>query len=286
MIQSILEQEPAIRLTVFLGVLIGMAAWEIAVPRRRVEIPRLLRWSNNLALVAIDTLIVRLVFPVFAVGLAVIAQENNWGLLNQIEMPHWLAILISILALDLAIYFQHVMFHAVPALWRLHRMHHADLEFDVTTGLRFHPLEIIISMLIKLGVILVLGPPAIAVLFFEVLLNASSLFNHSNIRLPLRIDAVLRLFIVTPDMHRIHHSIHPRETNSNFGFNVPWWDRILGTYLAQPKSGHEDMAIGIEQFRNRRSLWLDQMLIQPLLGRASGYPINRKEEEPPVNPKL
>lgn len=282
--QVILEQESVIRVTVFLGVLIGLATWEVAVPRRRVEIPRLLRWSNNLVLVAIDTLLVRLVFPVVAVGLAVIAQENGWGLLNQFSIPGWAAILVAILALDLAIYFQHVLFHAVPVLWRLHRLHHADLEFDVTTGLRFHPLEILLSMLIKLGVVMALGPPAIAVLIFEVLLNASSLFNHSNIRLPLRIDKVLRLFIVTPDMHRVHHSIHPSETNSNFGFNVPWWDRILGTYLAQPKYGHLNMTIGIEQFRNRRSLWLDRMLIQPLLGRASRYPINRVEEKTEVDP--
>lgn len=276
--QDILGHETAIRLTVFLGVLIGMAVWEVAVPRRRVEIPRLLRWSNNLALVVLDTLIVRLAFPVVAVGLSMIAQENSWGLLNQMSLPSWIMFPVAILALDLAIYLQHVLFHAVPTLWRLHRVHHADLEFDVTTGLRFHPLEILLSMLIKLGVVMALGPPALAVLIFEVLLNASSLFNHANIRVPLRIDAVLRFFIVTPDMHRVHHSIHPSETNSNFGFNVPWWDRILGTYLAQPKSGHEGMTIGIEQFRNRRSLWLDRMLIQPLLGRASGYPINRGED--------
>ena len=286
MLQNILEQETAIRLTVFLGVLIGMAVWEVIVPRRRVEIPRLLRWSNNLALVVLDTLLVRLAFPVVAVGLAVIAQENGWGLLNQISIPGWIVFPAAVLALDLAIYLQHVLFHAVPALWRLHRMHHADLEFDVTTGLRFHPLEILLSMVVKLGVVMALGPPAFAVLIFEVLLNASSLFNHSNIRLPLRIDAVLRLFIVTPDMHRVHHSIHPSETNSNFGFNVPWWDRILGTYLAQPKAGHEDMTIGIEQFRSRRSLWLDRMLIQPLLGRASGYPINRVEEPSQSDPEL
>jgi sterol desaturase/sphingolipid hydroxylase (fatty acid hydroxylase superfamily) len=284
--QNILEQETAIRLTVFLGVLIGMAVCEVIVPRRRVEIPRLLRWSNNLALVVLDTLLVRLAFPVVAVGLAVIAQENGWGLLNQMSIPGWIVFPAAVLALDLAIYLQHVLFHAVPALWRLHRMHHADLEFDVTTGLRFHPLEILLSMVVKLGVVMALGPPAFAVLIFEVLLNASSLFNHSNIRLPLRIDAVLRLFIVTPDMHRVHHSIHPSETNSNFGFNVPWWDRILGTYLAQPKAGHEDMTIGIEQFRSRRSLWLDRMLIQPLLGRASGYPINRVEEPSQSDPEL
>jgi sterol desaturase/sphingolipid hydroxylase (fatty acid hydroxylase superfamily) len=286
MLQNILEQETAIRLRVFLGVLIGMAVWEVIVPRRRVEIPRLLRWSNNLALVVLDTLLVRLAFPVVAVGLAVIAQENGWGLLNQMSIPGWIVFPAAVLALDLAIYLQHVLFHAVPALWRLHRMHHADLEFDVTTGLRFHPLEILLSMVVKLGVVMALGPPAFAVLIFEVLLNASSLFNHSNIRLPLRIDAVLRLFIVTPDMHRVHHSIHPSETNSNFGFNVPWWDRILGTYLAQPKAGHEDMTIGIEQFRSRRSLWLDRMLIQPLLGRASGYPINRVEEPSQSDPEL
>ncbi len=274
----LLQQEPTIRLTVFLAVLVAMALWEVAAPRRRVEIPRLLRWSNNLGLVVLDTLLVRLAFPVVAVGLAVIARENGWGLLNQASIPGWIAVVITILALDLAIYLQHVLFHAVPALWRLHRMHHADLEFDVTTGLRFHPLEILLSMAIKLGVVMALGPPAIAVLAFEVLLNASSMFNHSNIRLPGRIDTVLRLFIVTPDMHRVHHSIHPSETNSNFGFNIPWWDRMLGTYLAQPRAGHDKMTIGIEQFRTRRDLWLDRMLIQPLRGPASGYPINRQED--------
>lgn len=283
--QHILEQEPAIRLAVFLGVLVVMAIWEVADPRRRVEIPRLLRWTNNLALVVLDTLIVRLVFPVVAVGLAVIAQDSGWGLLNQISIPGWLAILVAILVLDLAIYLQHVLFHAVPALWRLHRVHHADLEFDVTTGLRFHPVEILLSMGIKLAAVLALGPPAVAVLIFEVVLNASSLFNHSNIRLPGKVDAVLRLFIVTPDMHRVHHSVHPSETNSNFGFNVPWWDRILGTYLAQPRLGHEKMTIGIEQFRTRRHLWLDRMLIQPLLGKASAYPINRDDEHIPPDAK-
>jgi len=283
MSQTVLVQEPAIRLSFFLGVLLVMAIWEVVVPRRRMEIPRLLRWSNNLALVVVDTLVVRVAFPVAAVGLAVLAQDNGWGLLNQFVLPGVVVFIIAILALDLAIYLQHVLFHAVPALWRLHRMHHADLEFDVTTGLRFHPVEILLSMIIKLGVVMALGPPAVAVLVFEVVLNASSLFNHSNIRLPSRVDAVLRLFIVTPDMHRVHHSIRPSETNSNFGFNIPWWDRILGTYLAQPSAGHEEMTIGIEQFRDRRSLWIDRMLIQPLLGPASGYAINRKdapEDEP------
>lgn len=276
MSETLLALEPTLRLAVFLGILILMAIWEVAAPRRRVEIPRLLRWSNNLGLVVIDTILVRLAFPVLAVGLAVLAAERGWGLLNNVNIPDWAAVIFAVLVLDLAIYLQHVMFHAVPGLWRLHRVHHADLEFDVTTGLRFHPAEILASMGLKLAVVAALGPPAVAVLIFEVLLNGTAMFNHSNIRLPARIDAVLRLVMVTPDMHRVHHSVHPSETNSNFGFNVPWWDRLLGTYLAQPRDGHEGMTIGIEQFRTRRDLWLDRMLIQPVRGRASGYPINRR----------
>ena len=273
MSEAILTAEPTLRLSFFLGILIAMAIWEVAAPRRRREIPRVLRWTNNLGIV--DTILVRLTFPVVAVGLALMAEERGWGLFNVIEAPVWIAFVVSFLALDLVIYLQHVMFHAVPALWRLHRMHHADLDFDVTTGLRFHPVEILLSMGIKLAVVAALGPPAVVVLVFEVVLNGTAMFNHSNIRLPLGLDRVLRLIVVTPDMHRVHHSVHPKETNSNFGFNLPWWDRLLGTYLAQPRDGHEGMAIGIEQFRTRRDLWLDRMLIQPLLGRASGYPINR-----------
>ena len=282
MTDPVLANEPLIRMGLFLGILMAMALWEVAAPRRRREIPRLLRWSSNLGIVALDTLLVRLLFPVVAVGLAVVAEQRGWGLLNILDLPFWLAFLLSLLLLDLTIYLQHVMFHAVPALWRFHRMHHADLEFDVTTGLRFHPVEILLSMGIKLAVVMALGPPAIAVLVFEVLLNATSMFNHSNIRIPVAIDRVLRLLVVTPDMHRVHHSIHPSETNSNFGFNLPWWDRLLGTYRAQPRDGHLGMTIGIEQFRSRRDLWLDRMLIQPLRGPASGYPINREgtEREP------
>ena len=275
----ILSNEPLIRMGFFLGILLAMAIWEVAAPRRRREIPRLLRWSSNLGIVVIDTLLVRLTFPIVAVGLALLAQERGWGLFNILDVPVWVAFIVSVLALDLAIYLQHVMFHAVPALWRLHRMHHADLEFDVTTGLRFHPVEILLSMGIKLAVVAALGPPAVAVLVFEVLLNATAMFNHSNIRIPPAADRLLRLIVVTPDMHRVHHSIHPSETNSNFGFNMPWWDRLLGTYRAQPREGHEAITIGIEQFRTRRDLWLDRMLIQPLRGPASGYPINREEEE-------
>jgi sterol desaturase/sphingolipid hydroxylase (fatty acid hydroxylase superfamily) len=274
----LLANERLVRLSFFLGILVAMAAWEVAAPRRRREIPRLLRWTNNLGVVVVDTIVLRLSFPILAVGLALLAQERGWGLLNAFDVPLWLAFAVSVLTLDLAIYLQHVMFHAVPALWRLHRMHHADLEFDVTTGLRFHPVEILLSMGIKLAVVAALGPPAVAVLVFELLLNATAMFNHSNVRLPLGLDRVLRWIVVTPDMHRVHHSIHPSETNSNFGFNLPWWDRLLGTYRAQPRHGHEAMTIGIEQFRARRDLWLDRMLIQPLIGPASGYPINREEE--------
>jgi sterol desaturase/sphingolipid hydroxylase (fatty acid hydroxylase superfamily) len=281
MSESLLATEPQLRLIVFFGVLVAMALWELAAPRRRQEIPRVIRWTNNLGLVVIDTIVLRLTFPILAVGLAVIAQDRGWGLFNVIEAPGWVAFLVSILVLDLVIYLQHVMFHAVPALWRLHRMHHADLEFDVTTGLRFHPIEIILSMGIKMALVMALGPPAVAVLIFEVLLNATAMFNHANIRLPRLVDRFLRLIVVTPDMHRVHHSIIPEETNSNFGFNLPWWDRLLGTYKAQPKAGHEGMMIGIEQFRTGRDLWLDRMLVQPVKGPASGYPINRKTRNKP-----
>lgn len=278
----LIEHEPWVRMGIFAGVLALIALWEVAAPRRRRDIPRLLRWSNNLGIVVLDSVLVRLAFPLVAVGLAAIAQDRGWGLLNLIEVPFWLAVIVAVLLLDLAIYLQHVMFHAVPALWRLHRMHHADLEFDVTTGLRFHPLEILLSMALKLAVVAALGPPAVAVLLFEVLLNATAMFNHGNIRLPPGLDRRLRWIVVTPDMHRVHHSIHPSETNSNFGFNLPWWDRLLGTYRAQPRDGHETMAIGIEMFRTPRDLWLDRMLIQPFRGPASGGTF---EATPPTDPR-
>ena len=279
MTETILAIEPNLRLAVFLGVLAAMALWEIAAPRRRREIPRVIRWTNNMALVVVDTAILRLTFPILAVGLAAMAEERGWGLFNNFDAPVWVSIVVSMLLLDLAIYLQHVMFHAVPGLWRLHRMHHADLDFDATTGLRFHPVEILISMGIKLAAVAALGPPAVAVLLFEVLLNATALFNHANINLPRAIDRVLRLIVVTPDMHRVHHSVNPIETNSNFGFNLPWWDRLLGTYRAQPAKGHHGMDIGIEQFRTRRDLWLDRMLVQPVRGPASGHALDVRKKE-------
>lgn len=261
--------EPVIRLSSFLGVLVLMALWEQLTPRRPQSIKRRIRWPNNLGLVVIDTLVVRLLFPVAAVGMAFLAQTKGWGLLNIIPLPAWLAIPAAILLLDLTIYGQHVTFHAVPLLWRLHRMHHADLEFDVTTGLRFHPGEIILSMMIKFAAVLVLGAPPLAVLVFEVLLNATSMFNHGNVRLPPWLDQALRLVVVTPEMHRVHHSIDRQETDSNFGFNLPWWDRLFGTYRAQPALGHLRMTLGIDRFRDPRELWLHRMLWQPLRGDAS-----------------
>jgi sterol desaturase/sphingolipid hydroxylase (fatty acid hydroxylase superfamily) len=251
--------EPILRLGFFLGILLVMALWEALAPRRPQEIRRLRRWPNNLGLVVLDTLIVRLLFPLAGVGMAFLAQSKGWGLFNIAPLPAWLAIPAAVLLLDLTIYGQHVSFHAVPMLWRLHRMHHADLEFDVTTGLRFHPGEILLSMAIKL-----------AVLIFEILLNATSLFNHGNVRLPFGLDRFLRIIVVTPDMHRVHHSIDRQETDSNFGFNLPWWDRLFGTYRAQPASGHERMTIGIDKFRDPRELRLDRMLWQPLRNDLSG----------------
>ncbi|MCH8999392.1 MAG: sterol desaturase family protein [Proteobacteria bacterium] len=275
MTDLILDNEPAIRLGIFAGVLISVAAWEALRPRRARRFSRWLRWPSNFGIVAFNTIVVRLLFPAAAVGMAALAQERGWGLFNNLELPAALAIVVSAIALDLLIYLQHVMFHAVPALWRLHRMHHADLDIDVTTGARFHPIEIVLSMLIKLAAVAVLGAPAVAVVIFEVLLNATAMFNHANLRLPEGVDRFLRLVVVTPDMHRVHHSIVPAETNSNFGFNLPWWDRLLGTYRAQPAAGHEAMTIGIEQFRTPKDLRLDRLLVQPFLGEVGDYPINR-----------
>jgi len=272
-----LTYEPLIRLGSFAGIFAAMALWELLAPRRRQAIGRSRRWPSNLGIVALNTLLVRLVFPVAAVGVALLAETRGWGLFRVLPAPASLAVIASVILLDLAIYFQHVLFHAVPVLWRLHRMHHADLEFDVSTGARFHPFEIVLSMVIKLGVVVALGAPAVAVLIFEVLLNATSMFNHGNVRIPMQLDRALRCVLVTPDMHRVHHSVAPRETNSNFGFNLPWWDRLFGTYRAQPAAGHEGMTIGIEQFREPRELRLDRMLMQPFRDDDRSYALGRRE---------
>jgi len=247
--------------------------WELLAPRRDQNIARGVRWPSNIGLVVLDTLVVRLVFPITAVALALLAEARGWGLFNAFAVPAWAAIPLGVILLDLAIYLQHVLFHAVPAFWRLHRMHHADLEFDVTTGVRFHPVEILLSMGIKLGVVVALGAPAAAVLVFEILLNATSMFNHGNVNLPTRVDRILRWIVVTPDMHRVHHSIKPSETNSNFGFNLPWWDRLFGTFRDQPDAGHVGMTIGLDQFRDPAELRIDRMLLQPLRGSEGPYPL-------------
>jgi sterol desaturase/sphingolipid hydroxylase (fatty acid hydroxylase superfamily) len=263
MSEMLLQNEGLLRMSFFLGVFLIMGVCEVLSPRRRREIPRLFRWSNNLGIVVLDSVVVKLCFPLLALGMAVIAGDRSWGLFNLIELPLWIAFVVSIILLDMAIYFQHVLFHRVPMLWRLHRAHHTDLEFDVTTGIRFHPIEIVMSMGIKLILVFVLGPPVIAVLIFEILLNASAMFNHSNFYIPVSLDRVLRRLIVTPDMHRVHHSVLQKETNSNYGFFLPWWDRLFGTYCDQPQEGHEGMQIGIEAYRKREDMRLDQLLVQP-----------------------
>lgn len=274
-----LEQEPLIRGCAFAAVFILMALWEWWAPRRTTPFSRLLRWPSNLAIVVLNTIVARVLLPTTAIGLAIYAEQSGWGFFNAHSFPAWFAVVTSVVLLDLAIYLQHVLFHAVPLLWRLHRMHHADLHFDATTGLRFHTVEILLSFVLKYAVIAALGAPALAVLIFEVLLSSTSIFNHANVALPVWFDRYLRWLIVTPDMHRVHHSVHPNETNSNFGFNLPWWDRLFGTYRAQPKDGHEGMVIGIRQFRTERDLSLDQMLVQPLREAADTYPINERGAE-------
>jgi sterol desaturase/sphingolipid hydroxylase (fatty acid hydroxylase superfamily) len=271
-----MENEGLIRVLCFVAIFLGVAMWERLTPRRALSQPVLLRWFNNLGIVVIDTVLLRLLFPLAAVGMAILAEERQWGLLNNFSVPPWLAIVLSVIVFDFVIYLQHVMFHAVPALWRLHMVHHTDLDYDLTTGIRFHPLEILLSMLIKLATVAVIGPPAVAVIVFEVLLNGTAMFNHGNILLPGKLDRALRLVIVTPDMHRVHHSIIKRETNSNYGFNLSWWDRLFGTYRAQPQLGHDKMTIGLEQYRDQSLLNLWHLLKLPFSGQVGKYPINRE----------
>ncbi|MDH4248797.1 MAG: sterol desaturase family protein [Deltaproteobacteria bacterium] len=271
----VLAHEPQLRLILFAGILSLMALWEVLAPRRVRGQSRWLRWSNNLGLVVLNTLLVRLLIPVLAVEMALRAESAGWGLLNQGGLPYGVGVILAVVALDLVIYLQHVLFHAVPLLWRLHRLHHADTDFDVTTGSRFHPVEILLSMGIKLAAVSALGAPPEAVVLFEILLNGTAMFNHANVRLPLGVDRVLRQWVVTPDMHRVHHSVRPEETNSNFGFNLPWWDRLFGTYRAQPREGHEGMTIGLDILREAREQWLPRLLIQPWQNMGRAYDLTR-----------
>ncbi|MFO8240516.1 MAG: sterol desaturase family protein [Dissulfuribacterales bacterium] len=270
-----MESEMIIRAGAFAGIFAVLATAEVFAPRRWLRTSKKQRWFANLALIALNPLSLALIFPILPIGLALIASEQGWGLLNNLTIPYWLKIISGMVLLDLAVYIQHVLHHAIPILWRLHMMHHADMDIDMTTGLRFHPIEIIVSMVIKLAAVAALGVPPVAVLIFEVVLNGTSMFNHSNLHIPEKLDRILRLIVVTPDMHRVHHSVVIQETNSNYGFNLPWWDRLFGTYKDQPDQGHIDMVIGLSQFRESEKLTLPHLLMLPFTGDTGHVPINR-----------
>jgi sterol desaturase/sphingolipid hydroxylase (fatty acid hydroxylase superfamily) len=270
--------ESFIRLAAFLGIFITVAIWESLSPRRRLTTSKALRWISNISITLIGTVIVRGLFPVLAVTFA--ANENSLGVLNRVPLPFALKVFIGVLVFDLIIYFQHVIFHTIPLFWRLHMMHHADLDIDVTTGLRFHPIEVILSMGIKIAAVILIGPPVLAVILFEILLNGTSMFNHGNIHIPEEIDRILRFIVVTPDMHRVHHSVVIRETNSNFGFNFPLWDRLFRTYRPQPAAGHEKMVLGLSQFRDYRLLTLPRLLLLPFVGDPGLYSPGIRGREP------
>lgn len=266
-----MNREIAIRLIFFFSLFVLFAVWERYNPRRQQWIPKKQRWFNNLSIASLDALIVRLLLPLVPVSVALLAKERGWGLFSLFDMPYLLEASLAVIALDFVIYIQHVLFHAIPLLWRFHIVHHADLDLDVTSGLRFHPIEIILSMAIKLTAVALLGAPPGAVLLFEMLLNGTSMFNHSNLFIPLNLDRILRLFVVTPDMHRVHHSVILKETDSNYGFSLPWWDRLLGTYRSQPTQGHQTMRIGLSRFLNDKRQTLRWLLVLPFLKQAKKY---------------
>lgn len=278
MVEWSLGQEPILRLGILLAVLGIMSLWEMLAPRRALSLSKAYRWANNWGIVLLNTAMARVLFPAGLIGLALLAESEGWGLLPLLDLPFWLGVVMALVILDFTVWAQHVLFHAVPVFWRLHRMHHADLDFDVTTGLRFHPFEILLSFGIKAGAIVLIGAPAIAVLIFEIILSSLALFNHSNARLPSGVDRVLRWFIVTPDFHRLHHSWYPDETNSNYGFNLSLWDTLFRTYRPQPRDGHEHMTIGLNLFREPRWERLDRMLIQPFVGPTRSAPIKEGSE--------
>ena len=263
--------EITIRLSFFFGIFVLLAIWELLTPRRELRTPKKQRWFNNLVIVLLDTVVVRLLFPLVPVSMALVVQERGWGLFNYLDLPDLLEIVLAVIVLDFVIYLQHVMFHAVPLFWRFHLVHHVDLDLDVTSGVRFHPIEIILSTGIKLVTVGLLGLPAIAIIIFEILLNGTSMFNHSNIFIPLNLDRIIRLVLVTPDMHRVHHSVILKETDSNYGFNLSWWDRLLGTYQAQPAKGHQEMMIGLSRFLDKKRQTLSWLLVLPFLKKAKKY---------------
>ena len=261
----ILDSEVYIRLGFFLGVFAVMALWELAAPRKALSTSKITRWFINLSITFLNPVSLRLVFPLPATGLALMAKEKNWGIFNILEIDYWTAGLLTIILLDLTIYFQRLLFHHVRIFWKFHMVHHTDINIDVTTGARFHPLEIILSMGIKMIVVVLLGAPAWSVLVFEIVINGTSMFNHSNAFIPLPVDRALRKFIVTPDFHRVHHSVLLHESNSNFGFSLSLWDRIFGTYQDQPRAGHKGMSIGLSDFREANRLTLPYILALPFI---------------------
>ena len=263
MTEFLLTHQNPLRLGVFLGVFLVMAAWEFMAARRARSATRTHRWPGNIGIVVVDAVVLRLIVPITAVAWAASVEARGVGLFHFLGWPAAVVVPLTVVLLDLAIWAQHVVFHRIPVLWRLHRMHHADIDLDVTSGARFHPIEIVLSMAIKFAVIAAFGAPAVAVLIFEILLNASAMFNHANVRLPERVDALIRFVLVTPDMHRVHHSVDRAETDSNFGFCLPWWDRAFGTYRAQPHAGQIAMTIGLASFRDPGEARLDRLLTQP-----------------------
>jgi sterol desaturase/sphingolipid hydroxylase (fatty acid hydroxylase superfamily) len=276
----VVQHEPILRTGFFVGIFAAVALAELLRPRRPLLTSKAGRWFANVGIIFIDAAILRVVFPLPAAAFAVWVGQKGWGLFSLVSLPFWSEVVLSIILLDFVIYLQHVAFHAIPTLWRLHMMHHADMDTDLTTGTRFHPIEILLSMGIKFCAIVLLGAPAIGVILFEIILNGTAMFNHGNIFIPVDRDRVLRLFLVTPDMHRVHHSVFPNETNSNFGFSLPWWDRLMGTYRPQPARGHEEMTIGLHQFRDSSQLGLIRLLLMPFSGKQGGYAIGRRGSRP------
>lgn len=273
------NHEAAIRITTFLGLLIVLIWSETRFPRRKLSQARIPRWRTNIGMVVLSSIMLRFLFPAAAIGVAHAVEQHHWGLLNYYNLPYWLQVVLAFVLLDLSVYFQHVIFHTLPLCWRFHRVHHTDIDCDVTTGVRFHPGEIILSMLIKFITISALGTPMLSVVVFEIALNATSMFTHANIRIPERLDHVLRWLIVTPDMHRVHHSTEENETNSNFGFNISLWDRIFGTYLDNSSAGQENMNLGLWEFREPKWASLRWLLYMPFTTTVRSYAINQRAQK-------
>lgn len=276
--------EAEIRLGIFLGIFVIVAALEAALPKRPATESKWRRWGINLGIIAVDVVVQRLTVGALAFVTAVYAQQHGWGLFNALDLPWWAEAVAAFLILDFAIYLQHVMSHALPVFWRLHRVHHADLDIDLTSGLRFHPIEILVSIVYKAALVAAIGADPWVVVTFEAVLNGAAIFTHGNIRMPQRLDTALRWVVCTPDMHRVHHSIVPAETNSNFGFFLSVWDRLCGTaHHAPPALGHERVLLGLAEFRDQRRLGLLHLLVLPFQGSLGGYSFCKEVEPEPAS---